>query len=415
MPGDPEPMAETSGAMVVAPARVPRAEPGINDLPRDLLPRVLSCLDAREAVQTCVLSKLWRDLWRDARRINASCPAFEIDGGGLDDHGRSLFKEFVNRLLMLRNPVSLDEFRLWYYIDGDRLNADAAEPNLWIRHALLCEARSVEIFAWHDKLELNPAVFTSEHLTSLLLYSVVLTNGFFKQLQNGCKTLERLILQECPINDIEIASQTIKFLSIGHICWFHPRPYDPAHQPSLSLPNLIHLGFFDHLAYDGDRIPLVKNMESLQTAYIDLLKYNDLPVDDIRQFLLGLSGVTKLEFCFGFGQEELMMGMDLQWCPKFNNLKFLSLVNWYLDANFYGLIAFLQNSPNLEHLTLSLKLKQHAKVPGALMGWAGNRLFTCEHLKTVEIICSKDDPAVHSLREFLLAGGISDGQIHIKH
>lgn len=110
-----------------------------------------------------------------------------------------------------------------------------------------------------------------------------------------------------------------------------------------------------------------------------------------------------------------MMGMDLQWCPKFNNLKFLSLVNWYLDANFYGLIAFLQNSPNLEHLTLSLKLKQHAKVPGALMGWAGNRLFTCEHLKTVEIICSKDDPVVHSLREFLLAGGISDGQIHIKH
>jgi len=55
---------------------------------------------------------------------------------------------------------------------------------------------------------------------------------------------------------------------------------------------------------------------------------------------------------------QLMMGMDLQWCPKFNNLKFLSLVNWYLDANFYGLIAFLQNSPNLEHLTLSLKLKQ---------------------------------------------------------
>jgi hypothetical protein len=55
---------------------------------------------------------------------------------------------------------------------------------------------------------------------------------------------------------------------------------------------------------------------------------------------------------------QLMMGMDLQWCPKFNNLKFLSLDNWYLDANFYELIAFLQNSPNLEHLTLNLKLKQ---------------------------------------------------------
>jgi hypothetical protein len=92
----------------------------------------------------------------------------------------------------------LDEFRLWYCIDGDRLYADAEEPNLWIRHAVLCQARSVEIFTWPDKLELNPAVFTSEHLTSLLLYSVVVTNGFFKQLQNGCKAMERLILQECP-------------------------------------------------------------------------------------------------------------------------------------------------------------------------------------------------------------------------
>jgi len=145
-----------------------------------------------------VLSKLWRDLWHDTRRINASCRAFQIDGREIDDHGRSLFKKFLSRLLLLRNPVPLDEFRLWYCIDGDRLYADAEEPNLWIRHAVLCQARSVEIFTWPDKLELNPAVFTSEHLTSLLLYSVVVTNGFFKQLQNGCKAMERLILQECP-------------------------------------------------------------------------------------------------------------------------------------------------------------------------------------------------------------------------
>jgi hypothetical protein len=33
--------------------------------------------------------------------------------------------------------------------------------------------------------------------------------------------------------------------------------------------------------------------------------YNGLLFDDIRQFILGLSGATKLEFCFGFGQEEV--------------------------------------------------------------------------------------------------------------
>lgn len=50
-----------------------------------------------------------------------------------------------------------------------------------------------------------------------------------------------------------------------------------------------------------------------------------------------------------------ILGNNLQWCPKFNNLKLLTLGTWCLDANFYGLIVFLQNSPNLEKLTLELK------------------------------------------------------------
>lgn len=49
------------------------------------------------------------------------------------------------------------------------------------------------------------------------------------------------------------------------------------------------------------------------------------------------------------------------------------------------------------------------------MGDARNTSFTCEHLQTVEIICSEDDPVVNSLREFLIGSGISDGQIHIEH
>ncbi|PUZ56209.1 hypothetical protein GQ55_5G277500 [Panicum hallii var. hallii] len=74
MPGDPDRMAEPSagsGRTILAPARAPREEYGIDDLPRDVLLRVLSCLDARQVVQTCVLSQLWRDV----RRINASVTA----------------------------------------------------------------------------------------------------------------------------------------------------------------------------------------------------------------------------------------------------------------------------------------------------------------------------------------------------
>jgi hypothetical protein len=42
----------------------------------------------------------------------------------------------------------------------------------------------------------------------------------------------------------------------------------------------------------------------------------------------------------------------LDWCPKFNNLTKLTLGEWCLHANFYALIVFLQNSPNLVKLTL---------------------------------------------------------------
>ncbi|XP_012701633.1 putative F-box/FBD/LRR-repeat protein At1g78760 isoform X1 [Setaria italica] len=409
MPRYPDPTAEASagsGRTVVAPALAPGTEYGIDDLPRDLLLRVLSCLDARQVVQTCVLSQLWRDLWRDVRRINASRREFEIKNDGDYDARNPLFKKLVNRFLMLRNPVPLEEFRLWY-CSRSQIKGDHEEANLWIGNALLFNARSVEVYVWGDKLDIDPAVFTSEHLRSLLFDGVILTPGFFRQLQSECRALERLILQDCPITDVEISSQTLKFLSIGQECLFQSDD-----QASICTPNLIHFGFFAHAPHP--RIPLLKNMESLVTAYITLdgFQFNDTLVDDIRQFLLGLSCARKMDLYFG--QTKLaILGNNLQWCPKFNNLKLLTLGTWCLDANFYGLIVFLQNSPNLEKLTL--ELKEYVGAPKALMGEQGNRSFACEHLMTVEIICSEHGPMIDRLKELLLGSGMTPCQIHIRH
>ncbi|KAL6597793.1 hypothetical protein ACP70R_046598 [Stipagrostis hirtigluma subsp. patula] len=424
MPSDPEPAAGTrrgSRRVPVAPSLQVEdwARLGIDDLPRDVLLRVLSRLDARQLVRTCAVSPRWRDLWRDVPRVNATRHEFEVDGDGGGDYDarNPLFKEFVNRLLMLRNPVALEEFRLEYSI-GPELMPDCAEANLWIGHALLCSARSVEVFVWGDTLMLDPAVarsvevfvwgdtlmldpavFTSKHLKSLLFCAVALTRGFFSQLQTGCKALERLILQDCPINDTEISSQTLKILSIGSNCYFLSRD-----QVSISTPGLIHLGFFDHAFYD--RIPLLKNMESLVTAYISVGTFKSIQVDDICQFLHGLSGVRKLEF--HFVEIQLNMEKNLQWCPKF-----LTLGEWCLHADSYALIVFLQNSPNLVNLTLNLKQPFHA--PGRLMGELGDRSFKCKHLKNVQIICAESNPVVDSLEKFLLGNGITSGQIQIKN
>ncbi|OEL24430.1 hypothetical protein BAE44_0014551 [Dichanthelium oligosanthes] len=447
-------MAEASGdARMVSPGDA-GAVCRINSLPSDVLTRAISFLDARQLVQTCVLSRRWRDLWRSVPRINAS--RHEFDGmAGTEEERHVLFKKFINRFLMLRNPVALDEFwlryNITYYSDPD---ADSEDANLWIRHALQSNARSVEVFGGGViSLQLDPAVFASEccFLTSMLLSDVFLEPPFFRNLQTGCPVSERLILRCCAIVDTEISSHTLKDLTIDDECHciFEGRA-------SISIPSLVDLHFFPN----GTGIPLLENMESLVTASLLIRTDKDTQVDDIRQFLRSLSGVTELEFnCLG---TTLEIEQNLQWCPKFNNLTTLTLDGWCLYEDFYPLIVFLQNSPNLEQLTLELReifIKLHPYqgfiryleersftcvhlvrvdivfetiysdskvILRFFMVWTHytnqsftvnleERLFTCENLKIVEIVCweeSGNDPVLKNLEEKLfLDNGLTSRQI----
>uniref|UniRef100_A0ACD6AHG9 Uncharacterized protein n=1 Tax=Avena sativa TaxID=4498 RepID=A0ACD6AHG9_AVESA len=124
-------MAEASDSQRMVPARVGRAVDRIGALPDDVLHRVLSQLSSREAVHTCLLGQRWRDLWRSVPIINVSFGEFE-DSDADDDvedtfDREETFKKFVNRFLMLRNPVGLDEFRLDYSSStGDLVSVDQA-------------------------------------------------------------------------------------------------------------------------------------------------------------------------------------------------------------------------------------------------------------------------------------------------
>jgi hypothetical protein len=273
----------------------------INKISDDVLLRALSHLDALQVVQISVLSRRWRDRWRSVPRINATHEDFN---GAADQEEECdvLFKAFFNRFLMLRNPVALDEFRLVYRMAYD--SADLLEDaNLWIHHALQSSARSVQISCWTGEYEvaLEPAVFASKcFLTSLLLDFVFVDDGFFRSLQMGCTLLERLILRFCTIYAPEISSQTLRVLTIDDQCYC---TYFEG-QATISIPSLIGL----HLSSPG-RVPLLKNMESLMTASVSICD-DDTQVDDIRCFLLALSGVTDLEFNYK-GDTVYLFGFTL--------------------------------------------------------------------------------------------------------
>ncbi|CAL4994573.1 unnamed protein product [Urochloa decumbens] len=83
---------------------------GIDTLPDEVLARVLSFLPVREAVQTCVLARRWRHLWK-------SMPALRIvfEDGPLTPEDVDDMNRFVNMFMFLRDrgaPLEFFEFKI---------------------------------------------------------------------------------------------------------------------------------------------------------------------------------------------------------------------------------------------------------------------------------------------------------------
>ncbi|KAM0920209.1 hypothetical protein ACQ4PT_007663 [Festuca glaucescens] len=391
-------MAEAPDSRRMAPASLARAPTNIGALPEEILLRVMSYLTTREAVHTCLVSLYWRDLWRSVPCINVSIKEFKAEDYEDVFEREVAFKRFVNHFLMLRNPVPLVEFRLTYSMgDGDRSDSDDA--NDWISHVLQSNARAVKVVNQHEPLEIDHAVFTSSCLKRLHISSADLFPGFFNQLETGCPALEYLFLCDCLIMDHEIFSKTLKVLILSEQVAF-------IDQASISAPSLIYLSIEGDIR--GGRLPILKNMASLETASALISgEIKDCVADGIRQFLGGLSNVTSLDF--RYWDEKLTMEKNFQWCPRFSKLVNLTLNCSCVHAEFYALIVFLQNSPNVKKLTLKLNQGYASAITGELE----DRSFTCEQLQIVKIKCSERSEMLPRVTQFLHARGVRPGQMRI--
>uniref|UniRef100_A0ACD6AID3 Uncharacterized protein n=2 Tax=Avena sativa TaxID=4498 RepID=A0ACD6AID3_AVESA len=470
MPLSSDPMAEASDNMRMVPARVPRAPTKIGDLPEDILLRIMSHPTSREAVQTCLGSRYWRDLWRSVPCIDVSIEEFEgrsvpcinvpieeleaehddddtsmeefesdDDDDDDDDDSEPVdesmeesegedededvepmnlsmreMQDFEREVVFKRFVNRLLTLRNPVALDKFRLRysyvtgnrSDSQVANNWISHALQCNARVVQVLNRFQPLELVSAIFTSSRLNRLHITSAVLVPGFFTQLQTGCPALEYMFLHDCSILDLEIFSSTLKILILTDEVKFS---FDPDQSASISAPSLISLSINHGLS--GARLPILNNMPSLKTASISLWGGYIETCDSvgIKQFLRGLSDVTSLDFCYG--DRKLTMEKSFQWCPTFRELINLTLNCSCVDENLYALIVFLQNSPNLKRLTLKLGRSDNSAITGELE----DRSFTCEQLEIVEIICWGRSELLPRLTQLLHAGGITADQMRISH
>ncbi|CAD6253718.1 unnamed protein product [Miscanthus lutarioriparius] len=130
----------------------------IESLPDGVLEHILGFLPSAEAVQTSVLARRWRHLWKSATGLRIGCLLAE-DPMSVEEH-RSL----VNHLLVLRqgSPLEACDFTIGDFSGGD----DVRHVNLWFRQAVICRARMLRICMISSDsvkyLHINASVLSSD-------------------------------------------------------------------------------------------------------------------------------------------------------------------------------------------------------------------------------------------------------------
>ena len=155
----------------------------IESLPDGVLEHILGFLPSAEAVQTSVLARRWRHLWKSATGLRIGFQHGDIRPPSVDS-----LRHFVNHLLLLRKRDSClhtCELRLRPRDTSGWLVEERISLNLWTRHVVEREVRML-------RLEIHDHYFTwpvSQHLKMLALINVWLNSPYNF---SNCPNLEHL-------------------------------------------------------------------------------------------------------------------------------------------------------------------------------------------------------------------------------
>ncbi|WVZ85754.1 hypothetical protein U9M48_032641 [Paspalum notatum var. saurae] len=376
-------------------------EDRLSSLPDVLLHAILSSLKARQLVQTSVLSRRWRSLWRSVSCLSIDQAEFQSNPGHITQTELAKFEDFGDFLLLRDDVPALDSFCL-NMTEGYPVRIDFTR---WIRRALNCPLEALHIQSVsYCRVKLPPDLGSSSHcLKRLHLCHVSLGKKFAELINYVCVVLEDLELKECELfrecghYDNSITSSSLRNLIIDDGFIGGNRMIIAA--PHLASLQLI-IGLFNMTI-------LLKEMPSLVKASIcfklppdaincidqlkllsNVLNVTSLELSGLLGFKLNVPGpaidTNSVHGGPDFGQQHefkvakfiVMLNFGTSRCqpelvevtvlpdaepvefPTFKNLRSLLLDQCDLSNNFQLLCHFLQSSPNLEKLTVQCcKLK----------------------------------------------------------
>lgn len=224
------------------------AEDRLSALPDALVHTILSFLKAHQVVQTSVLAKRWRHLWRSVPNLDIDLPAFnsKIKDWALVRPGYEKFADFTDYMLFNRHQDAslLDTLRLRL---SDAYQARPEDAGRWFRRGLKCSPRVLHLLydSCHGTAdvpwELGSEPSGSSRVTKLHLFGLSLSFSFAKQILSVCHLLVELEIRKCSIVFQKIASPSLKNLTIdgshtGYVC-----SGDCLNQLVITAPHLVYL------------------------------------------------------------------------------------------------------------------------------------------------------------------------------
>ncbi|XP_045085400.1 F-box/FBD/LRR-repeat protein At5g22660-like [Aegilops tauschii subsp. strangulata] len=363
----------------------------------DVLEHILSLMPGDEALQTCVLSTQWRDLWR--RKTNLRF-IFE----NWSSFSRERFNKLAKLIIHLRGDASLTNCQINPYSDEDYINFTEAKP--LVEYALKCRVEKLSICAsdiLYEPLLVDDSPLISRHLRTIEFRFLDLVDSSVDF--SGCPVLEELTIERCYVDAEKICSNSLKHLRLVGNCTFSEDIHIPIAAPRLIS---LELGSFQCLSPFLEEMPLLEKASILLGNGCYNVCHSDRKCGGCSHkkclLLNGLSNAVDLKLIAA--PELPIFKRDLEWCPEFDKLKTLKLNDWFTATD---LVCILQHSPNLEKLTLKIDF------PENFVGGEGSRQsFVCPPHLVVNIKCRKVDNGVCKILDVLRTCGILLEQISIK-
>jgi hypothetical protein len=377
----------------------------ISSLPDDVLSHILLFVSTKEAVQTCILSKRWRNTWTIVPVLKFQLDEFLVYASDGKIGNKYWIDRFVNGVLENRGQSCLDTV----IYGGDFKHRSRGLSMEWLNRVAFLMPRVISVcirgVGWLnfpdsvfscaslENLELSlfckgitnirPKSIALPSLKTLKLRFLSLDDDFAKKLFLGCPSLESLNLESCDLSISDISSNVLKDLTFDE-CWQfqHMR---------ICCPSLVSLSIESYM--NSTRIISLEKMDSVVNACISLHRsdkledVNDLP--DAKLFS-GLSNATSLKLHIGCHPNlKKQWEKDIPKCRTFKNLKSLEISAWDMINDFDLVACFLKHSPVLQQLTLVMWLDEikddtHEEPRQDV-------LFQFEYLELVNIYCQMND------------------------